>query len=787
MVDIRIEMLGAFRLKVDGQTKPVSISQKAGSLLAYLAYHVGEEIPRDVLIEVLWPEVDSDAGRVRLRTVLSELRKLFVTSSGIEIPAFKASRASVALDGTLAQTDVEDLRRAVDSRDVDELDRLLAKPNSELLPGAYDDWVGQARLEIAQLRARGTTRLVAHLRETGQLERAAETALRRVQREPLNEEAHCEVMRLHVETGRPAAALRQYGELERLLREELDVEPGVEAQSLAAEARGFRPGEVLIRGGESVGDDGGTSAPRDVSHPAVSAPRVPPAATLHGRLLLFGCSALAILAVAVLLYQFGPVRIPAKKTSGAAPKPGDVVWKKILPRRPGDKGSEARAATADEQGNVYITGLVHTEKTDVDIVTLCCGPDGTVRWAQYYDGPGHDVDRPVALYLHPNGWLYVVGESDNGKGNDSTRLSGLDWVILKYHPADGSLSPTWPQISEDEPRGVRRFNGPENGEDRPTHIGYRRLDRDGAILAEDLFILGSSRTHGPNGATYEDTVLVKYDGVGRRKWVRQYATPLDDAPGGLVVAAKGEACFAVSTSRKPSGGVPEKCVAVVKYSSEGQKLWEVPYGLANHADDIAVSLFADRGENVYVTGFGPSPDVMPGTPGAFAVKLRSDGALLWAHGYPRPIERIGPFVKAAFWPDRGPVVVGTAPGADGRLTYRVICCNASGQCEWTADLGLLGRTDWGGAAAVTNDDRYAYVSVANDWAGPDADLRRILTAAIGHDGKVVWSDSSDGRGPCNWPAAIFPVVGDGLIVAGQTGTFHGMEATGDLTIIKYRR
>src|SRR5262249_15608375 len=59
----RIELLGGLR----AQRQEANLSQfrtrKAAELLAYLAYHRRRSHPRELLVELLWPETEVDAGR----------------------------------------------------------------------------------------------------------------------------------------------------------------------------------------------------------------------------------------------------------------------------------------------------------------------------------------------------------------------------------------------------------------------------------------------------------------------------------------------------------------------------------------------------------------------------------------------------------------------------------------------------------------------------------------------------------------------------------------------------
>src|SRR5262249_28102419 len=95
----------------------------------------------------------------------------------------------------------------------------------ELLPGYYDAWILQEREGLADRYFQALGQLLALLEQAGQLPCALEYARRGVRADPLREEAHRELMRLLAASGQPEAALRQYRELERFLKQELQTEP----------------------------------------------------------------------------------------------------------------------------------------------------------------------------------------------------------------------------------------------------------------------------------------------------------------------------------------------------------------------------------------------------------------------------------------------------------------------------------------------------------------------------------------------------------------------------------
>jgi DNA-binding SARP family transcriptional activator len=70
----QIYLLGGLQVERNDRTITRFRTQKAGALLAYLAYHRHRSHLRDQLVELLWPECDPQAGRSNLSRELSGLR-----------------------------------------------------------------------------------------------------------------------------------------------------------------------------------------------------------------------------------------------------------------------------------------------------------------------------------------------------------------------------------------------------------------------------------------------------------------------------------------------------------------------------------------------------------------------------------------------------------------------------------------------------------------------------------------------------------------------------------------
>ena len=116
-VDARwqIQLLGDLRAERDGQVVTRFRTRKTGELLAYLAYHRGRSHPREVLIELLWPECDPDAGRHSLNVALSSLRAQLEPPGVPTGSVIAADVTSVRLNPKAISSDVAEFEERLNS------------------------------------------------------------------------------------------------------------------------------------------------------------------------------------------------------------------------------------------------------------------------------------------------------------------------------------------------------------------------------------------------------------------------------------------------------------------------------------------------------------------------------------------------------------------------------------------------------------------------------------------------------------------------------------------------
>lgn len=244
----RIHLLGELRaVRVapePGEAEIVSRfrTHKTAALLAFLAYHRGAAHTRDALCDSLWAEDRPEAARASLRTALASLRRQLEPPGVAPGSVIQADRSAVQLSSEAATTDVGTFRQALHaaSRATSPRERMLHLQEAvdayrgDLLPSLYADWVLQER---AQLRDAFLSSLVglANLAESRDDPAGAVAYLRRsVAAEPTREALHRRLIQILLRIGEPQEALRQFRELELILRQELETTPSRSTRDLVA-------------------------------------------------------------------------------------------------------------------------------------------------------------------------------------------------------------------------------------------------------------------------------------------------------------------------------------------------------------------------------------------------------------------------------------------------------------------------------------------------------------------------------------------------------------------------
>lgn len=238
-----IRLMGGLRIE-SGETVLTRFrSQRAAALVAYLALFPQRSHSREELAELFWPDADPEAGRANLRASLLMLRRSLEPEGVPEGSVILANgRQHIALNRERIWLDVAEFEAALQAagrvsggdpaEQTRHRERAVALYGGPLLPGVYEPWALTERDRLAEAHLNTLTDLCAHYEQAGDPAKALDYARRAVTADPLSETAHAAVIRLLVASGQYAGARRQYGEVERLLREQLGIEPSAATRAL---------------------------------------------------------------------------------------------------------------------------------------------------------------------------------------------------------------------------------------------------------------------------------------------------------------------------------------------------------------------------------------------------------------------------------------------------------------------------------------------------------------------------------------------------------------------------
>jgi DNA-binding SARP family transcriptional activator len=222
---LRVRLFGVFALESDGVALPMPERRQACFLLGWLALHPGVH-PRSEVAGRFWPDVLDSSARKSLRTELVAIRRaLGEAGEG----ALVTTRDLVGLAGEGVSVDAWEFERLVREGRVDAAADLCG---GELLPGVDADWVYAARESHRRRLDEVLERLAADAEAAGSLEDAIRLSRRRVELDPLREDAHRELVRRLIAAGEFSAARVAFDDLARRLRVELRLAPSRETRRL---------------------------------------------------------------------------------------------------------------------------------------------------------------------------------------------------------------------------------------------------------------------------------------------------------------------------------------------------------------------------------------------------------------------------------------------------------------------------------------------------------------------------------------------------------------------------
>jgi DNA-binding SARP family transcriptional activator len=220
-VDVTITLLGGFRVVVGDRVIPDREwrLKRAAELIKMLALASRHRLPREQVLEALWPDADPDRSATNLRKIAFEARRILGLRDGIVLEEGLVKLAPAHPVTTDVSRFAEASQRALAADSPEACREVASWYGGDLLPDdAHAAWCEQDR---RYLRA-----VFLDLLERGRLWG------RLVKEEPTHERAHREIMRVQLDGGDRAGAMRQFDLLRTTLREEFGAAPEPETVDL---------------------------------------------------------------------------------------------------------------------------------------------------------------------------------------------------------------------------------------------------------------------------------------------------------------------------------------------------------------------------------------------------------------------------------------------------------------------------------------------------------------------------------------------------------------------------
>ena len=311
----------------------------------------------------------------------------------------------------------------------------------------------------------------------------------------------------------------------------------------------------------------------------------------------------------------------------------------------GGSGYEmSRGITLDVHGNVYIVGQTSSLNFEVknpyqeiygggvyDGFISKYSSTGEMLWSSYYGGSGQD--EAFAICSDADGNIYMAGRTNSNSGIafngfKNSVSGGFDAFMVKYNSIGQRLWGTY-------------YGG--TGDEIVYDID---LDNEGNIyMAGET---GSSSGIAYNGFSNSGSgaFLVKFNSSGNRIWATYYngatycrSVEVDKYNNVYISGMTGTASgMAFNGYQNSSGGYFDGFL--VKFNSEGQRLWATYYGGSNW--DCIRDIATDNNGNVFISGetysnngiafngyMNTFKSIQSDWSDAFIVKFNAEGARQW--------------------------------------------------------------------------------------------------------------------------------------------------------------
>jgi DNA-binding SARP family transcriptional activator len=231
---LKADYLGGFKLEHQSDQPlhrvalTLSPTVKSQSLLAFLIFQREQTHSRERLMNMFWGDFSSRRARRSLSTALWHIRRCFPNHDPIQ---GNSQSVQFAFNGDI-NLDVDEFEKRINRGVLLDLQDAIILYKGDFLDGFYDDWVINERYRLQSLFIKALAKLMTLHERAGDHNDALYTAQELLKFDSLREDAHRLLMRTYCAMGQRNTALEQYRSCQKVLKDDLGVDPTPETSSL---------------------------------------------------------------------------------------------------------------------------------------------------------------------------------------------------------------------------------------------------------------------------------------------------------------------------------------------------------------------------------------------------------------------------------------------------------------------------------------------------------------------------------------------------------------------------
>ncbi|MCW5631701.1 MAG: winged helix-turn-helix domain-containing protein [Rubrivivax sp.] len=246
---VEVYMLGPFRVFANDRAIDEWPHGKGKAIFKYLAAHRARPVPREVLMDVFWPDAGPGAARNNLNVAIHGLRKALARADADHAFVLFA-QGCYSLDPALrlwidAEAFIAHLQRGRAAEQRGDTAAAMAEYRIAqaihhrplLVEDRYESWLVPHRQRLRGGCVELLNRLAEHAFDQGDFETCVAFAHKLLEVDNCDEQAHRLLMRCYSRMGHVHLALRQYHFCVDTLARELDLIPGPPTVALSRQLR----------------------------------------------------------------------------------------------------------------------------------------------------------------------------------------------------------------------------------------------------------------------------------------------------------------------------------------------------------------------------------------------------------------------------------------------------------------------------------------------------------------------------------------------------------------------